>query len=471
MKWWVRDRLGRSGERRSHALDGAVIGDLEGPTAIVDSRGRIGALDGSWWLEWGLRAEDRWRVAHDEVSVRQSRVADAPVYETWMRVPGGDVVQRVAAANDGLGRVLVVEFENASSAAVALALVGRVAGPASLTVDADAVSIDAIEWIRAGRPAGGAVAVDGDPWADVVAGPDAVRAEVSGMSPAAGLVVAVPHRRCVRFEVLVEGEFPSRSVTPGEIASGWRAVTAGALSIDLPDAGLGEAWNRILPDLVVSAGSADPRGAAEAAVVLDIAGLHDEADRARATVVAAAESGALTGADAVAALRALASRELLAGARSGLAELAGTLAAAAGQALDPSSLAMVARALEVEAPRAAADARTAMVAAAATFTPETTAAVAADRVLRTVLSTEDPAGLVLLPNVPDGWRGRPVDVRSHGTPSGRVSFSVRWHGSRPALIWERAGGSDAIELRCPGLDASWSTLERSGEALLSEPAS
>ena len=104
MKRRLQDRFRRSGELPSHALVGAVIGDLSGPTAIIDEHGRVGSLDGSWWLEWAIGAEDRWRVAHEEVAVRQSRVADAPVYETWMRVPGGDVVQRVASANDGRGR-------------------------------------------------------------------------------------------------------------------------------------------------------------------------------------------------------------------------------------------------------------------------------------------------------------------------------------------------------------------------------
>ena len=75
----------------------------------------------------------------------------------------------------------------------------------------------------------------------------------------------------------------------------------------------------------------------------------------------------------------------------------------------------------------------------------------------------------MLPDVPDSWLGQSIDVRSCGTANGRISFSVRWHGSRPALLWERLGGSDAVELRCPGLDPAWSTLDRSGEALLGAP--
>lgn len=470
MRRWLTDRLDRSAAPPSHALEGAMIGDLEGPTAVVDRRGRVGAADGSWWIEWGVGVGDRWRIAHDEVAVRQSRVADAPVYETWLRVPAGDVVARVASANDGLGRVLVLEFENLSADAVTLAVAGRVPGNARIEGDADAISLDGVEWLRSERPAGGVTAVVGDPWPAVAAGPDASRTTVEGPGAAGALVLALPHRQTVRVQALVDGQFPTRAVGPTDVAAGWRTITAGTLTVDVPDADLGEAWNRIVPDLVVHAGTPDPRAAAEVAVALDVAGLHDEADRARATVVAAAERGALRDGDAVAALRALASRELLAGRASGLAELAGSLAASAGSALDADTLAMTARALEATAPEAADDARRAASSATGAFIPTTAAAVAADRVLGMVVRVDGAAGIDLLPEVPESWRGGSIDVRGCGTANGRVSFSVRWHGTRPALLWERIGGSDAVELRCPGLDPSWSTLARDGEALLAEPA-
>lgn len=472
MRRWLRDRLGRSASLRTVAsppFEGAVIGDLEGPTAVVDAKGRVGAIDGSWWLEWGVGAEDRWRAAHDEVAVRQSRLEDAPVYETWLRVPGGDVIQRVASANDGVGRTLVLEFENASATAVAVALVGRVAGSGRVEADVDAVSLDGTEWIRSGRPAGAVHASLGPPWDAIVAGSGAVRERVEGDAPAGALIVPVPHRQRVRFDVRLVGEFPARPTTPADVAAGWRAVTADGLAIDVPDTDLGEAWRRIVPDLVVLAGGDDPRVAAEAAVVLDVAGLHDEADRARTVVAAATEAGALRGTDAVAALRAFASRDLLAGRASGLATVADVLAAAAGGDADAATFRQVARALEGPAPDAAADARRAAEAATGSYEPVSPAVRAAATVLGLVIDAEDPGAISLLPDVPAEWRGQPIDVRRCGTPNGRVSFSVRWHGTRPALLWDREGGGDAIELRCPGLDPTWSTVERSGEALLAEP--
>ena len=48
--------------------------------------------------------------------------------------------------------------------------------------------------------------------------------------------------------------------------------------------------------------------------------------------------------------------------------------------------------------------------------------------------------------------------------TGRLSYALRWHGDRPALLWqcERPG----VTLTVPGLDPSFSTAEQSGEALL-----
>jgi hypothetical protein len=44
-----------------------------------------------------------------------------------------------------------------------------------------------------------------------------------------------------------------------------------------------------------------------------------------------------------------------------------------------------------------------------------------------------------------------------------VSFAVRWHGPRPALLWTAPAGAT---LRAPGLDPEWSTSDPSGEQLL-----
>jgi len=86
-------------------------------------------------------------------------------------------------------------------------------------------------------------------------------------------------------------------------------------------------------------------------------------------------------------------------------------------------------------------------------------------VVRRALVRETPAGgLALLPVFPPEWAGQPLEVHDAPTHHGRISYALRWHGDRPALLWhcERAG----VALAIPGLDRSFSTTEQSGEALL-----
>lgn len=92
-------------------------------------------------------------------------------------------------------------------------------------------------------------------------------------------------------------------------------------------------------------------------------------------------------------------------------------------------------------------------------------------VLREVVTDTDAttaAGLAFCTLVPSAWLGQPIDVRDAPTDFGRCSFSVRWHGDRPALLWEVEphDGLTAIRLTAPGLDPSWSSTEWKGEALL-----
>ena len=69
---------------------------------------------------------------------------------------------------------------------------------------------------------------------------------------------------------------------------------------------------------------------------------------------------------------------------------------------------------------------------------------------------------------PTTGSGRPLEVRDAPTAIGRLSYAVRWHGDRPALLWELDPHPDvgAFELTAPGLDRSWRTTDPSGEALL-----
>ena len=63
----------------------------------------------------------------------------------------------------------------------------------------------------------------------------------------------------------------------------------------------------------------------------------------------------------------------------------------------------------------------------------------------------------LLPlGIPRRWLGSNFEV--HGVPTGprsTVGFAVRWHGERPAVLWEQHGPTQL--LTAPAVDADWSS--------------
>jgi hypothetical protein len=90
--------------------------------------------------------------------------------------------------------------------------------------------------------------------------------------------------------------------------------------------------------------------------------------------------------------------------------------------------------------------------------------------VRRTLVDERPDGLALSTLVPDDWLGQGWEVHGAPTRFGRLGYAVRWHGDRPALLWDlqgpEGGAGSGVRLTAPGLDPSWSTTERRGEALL-----
>ncbi len=98
--------------------------------------------------------------------------------------------------------------------------------------------------------------------------------------------------------------------------------------------------------------------------------------------------------------------------------------------------------------------------------------------VRTMLVREvfTPAGqpdeLALVSMIPASWYGQGVEVHDAPTRFGTLSFGLRWHGERPALLWELEPHDPdvAVVLTCPGLDPTWRTTDVRGEALLAAPA-
>ncbi len=81
------------------------------------------------------------------------------------------------------------------------------------------------------------------------------------------------------------------------------------------------------------------------------------------------------------------------------------------------------------------------------------------------------AGPELLPaGLPAAWLGQSLDV--YGIPTGArstVSYAIRWHGERPAILWEQRG--ESLCLTAPVAAPEWSSDEATGEALWPPPSS
>ena len=322
-----------------------------------------------------------------------------------IRVPGGDAVHHVYAVAGP--DVVVIDVENASPAPFVLALVVR--GAERLTLNDGAVTIDGDRVLVTTRgPSRWAASRDGTTEAAVTSG-------AAGDAPLASLrdrrrhleaafLYPVAHRSAIRFALhlnsdLCDARSIARLADPGDAARGWAAHLDRGMRADLPD-----------PALTV-------------------------------------------------ALRSALAATLLAGARRPVAPE--TVAALEDWGFDT----------EAAAAWTTLGWRDRRVAAHRTVTPATWADVTAASSdaelligLRALLAHEAGDGTVtLLADLPAAWRGQSLDVRDVPTRAGLVSYAVRWHGPRPALLWEAPSG---VPLRAPGLDPGWATHDPSGEALL-----
>jgi hypothetical protein len=72
-------------------------------------------------------------------------------------------------------------------------------------------------------------------------------------------------------------------------------------------------------------------------------------------------------------------------------------------------------------------------------------------------------GVDVLADFPPAWAGQGVEVYKGQAAELTVAYALRWHGERPALLWEL---SRPVRLTCRGLDPHWWASSATGEALL-----
>ena len=395
--------------------------------------------------------------------MRQSDVGAGAVVETRMKVPDGDAVQRVWAVAAGGGpAAAVVEVVNEAATAFAVALVVEAPG-ATLAVDQTGVSVggqQVLVWDR--PPAGAAVGHDAvEALLEVEAGGGAGLGH-KGRDIAA-LVWPLPHTAAMAVSAsLGQGASPPPSDLPDAeaVRRGWQAHLDRGARIEVPDEGLARRIDRNRRRWLGLTGrmeTADVAELCELSVRLDHHGYHDDAVlvldeiAARWTIEAPTER-----------LRAFTVHHDLTGDDQAAARFIEAVAEAVEAAarigaevpLEPTERLLIA----VNQDRAAQDL------SRLNLSP----AVFPSEGLRAELVADHGEDLLLAPGFRPSWQGGSLAVYGLPTRFGSVSYAVRWHGLRPALLWELDchPGQEPVTLRAPALDESWSSDEPTGETLL-----
>ena len=410
---------------------GRTIGILGQPwRATVTPAGEVYPWDDAEAVKWYVAADDRWHIPADEVAVRQRSVDGAPVLETRVRIPGGDVIQRVWVATGRLGSAaLMMEFENDSPMAIAIAI---------------------------------------DRQDLLVSRPVAVRSS-AGEWPAPGLeipreptVIPVGHRTIVRVALVISGSATSVNDSALNIAdfADWSAVARGWVT-------LSERASRLtIADLRDSQRVDELIVAERTEIALNPASYSDDPDAAVRWLLDARELKRMDLQDpdlvelsgAVEAISRAVKRGRIAQANA----LQGFKAAAYLLGADQERALVDLRKVVA---KMVGTKKTSLMAMLHTSSHDSELNLLVEEVESEFAVMSDDGVMTFLP---DGIKPERLGVQFevHDIAVGVnhcVSFAVRWHGPNAAVIWEVTGPTD-VELRS-GVDASWSSTNAAGEAL------
>lgn len=378
-------------------------------------------------LRWFVMSEERLHVPEREPSLRVSNVDGAPVVVQRIALPGGDAVLTCWMVADDGGTVLV-EFTNDSPRACAVIF----DGPA----------------MTGGRAEPAPVRIAGVP-------------ETARSHP-------VAHRASVRFAVGRPGIDVANHPSPDRVAAGWVAVSEAASRVDIPTLPFASALVAARARIAI-AHAHEWEALLDAAPDLALLGL---AERARMGEMLNEWVGPV--ADAVARVargmhrspgphgRAHRAVQQAAHALRASGELRAADDAAAAWSRTVTFVRSEGR---IDDPLAGHD-----LAAPQRFALPTAIDVAAAIEHRCARGIGDDGSVATIElfaaGIPDAWRG--LDGNVHDVcvgPRHTLSFALRWHGPRLAVLWESAGPGP-VTLVAPQLDQSWSVTGTSGDALL-----
>lgn len=477
-------------------------------SCLVDQFGRIQVDGACWTLDLTLAAGARWVPLTTAERVTQAVLSPA-VVETTVQTPAGPVVQRVAAGVVDSKPVAIVEIENTGGVAIAAGIVVR---PIQLdgrgfigevSVGSGGVEVDGRSAVRfASKPASVRVSdgASGDllqhmPGADDGT-PEAETKCRSGGAQAAA-VWPVPHTATIRLVIeLDEPTAPTAAVpTTEDINRGWGAHLKQGMRVDVDGLDVADhvgvaarsaltLWPEIedTPSAILAlAETGFGRDAGRFFARLERC---EEDDRVLRSLARWAQLGEQ--AHQLEDLERILGR--LAQAAHGVAARGGEVAGPAW--LDDAMVTLGGRLHQIGQPdvadrvhsfRAVEQGLTGAADELARLDKERdkrgvwpagqmASASRYLRMLRSVVIDDAGAELRLLPELPKLWRGRAIDVFVMPVANGHVSFGLRWHGPRPALLWEATLAPEApLRITVPGIDPAFSSVEREGEALLADP--
>lgn len=429
----------------------------------VDARGLVQPGTKEWTLDWWVGASDRWHRASQEAAVRQSDVGAGAVVETRMKVPDGDAVQRVWAVAAGGGpAVAVVQVGNEAATAFAVALVVE-APRAVLEVGKTGLAVSGqpvLAWDRS--PSGTAVGNNAVEALLEVEGGTTTGLDRKGRDLAA-MVWPLPHTTQMAVSAsLGRGMLPPPSDLPDAdaVVRGWQAHLDRGARIEVPDEGLARRIDRNRRRWLGSTGrmeTAEVAELCELSVRLDHHGYHDDAELVLDEIAARWTTEAPTE-----RLRAFAAHHDLTGNDQAAVRYVESVAEAVEAAarmgaevpMEPLERLLIATGQD----RAVQDLRR--------LNLSPTESLAGG--LRDELVADHGHDLLLAPGFRPAWQGGPLAVYDLPTRFGPVSYAIRWHGPRPALLWELTPhpGLAPATVRTPALDQDWSSNEPTGETLL-----